>query len=268
MKSKFIPLLIIAITPLSGCNNLKNENAIIATNNLEKSPIELTAANLEYLINQKYSFPLLTYKNGCSSCDKAKENIKTVSSQLEYAIYEIEMYQTNIDYLVGKLPNHFSKDDYYPSLYIIDRGQISYKAHYNDLLNLQNVKKLIKAYSIDSSIFLTSSLESFNSFKEKNQNFLTYIYSSDGDDGSFFYSEKLFPLASKSNKKTLIIDKCAAKTELVNEINQSISNTYRSISIFENGQTKTTLDLEEQSGDDISNLLFSFFDVNPVSRSR
>ena len=268
MKSKFVPLLITSLSLLSGCNNLKNENAVIATNNLEKAPIELTARNLEYLVKQNYSFPLLTYTEGCSTCQIAKDNLKTTAKQVNYSLYQIEMYQSNIDYLVSNLPNLFTRNDYYPSLYIIDNGKISYKASYSDLQNQGNLKKLINAYSINSNIYTLSSLEKYNSFTNKNQNFLLYTYSSDEYDEASFYSQKLLPLASKSDKKTLIIDKCTSKTELITKIDQNINDSKYSITVFENGQIKTTLDLLNQSGDNITDLLLSFFDVDSISGSR
>ena len=263
MRKSLITLLGISSLLLTGCSSIKNENAIYAFNSYEKGVIELKAQSVENMINENYSFSLLMYTEQCSYCTKAKENLSKVTSELGFASYQIEMYNGSINYLSEKLSDYYSTSDSYPSLYIINKGQLSYKSQPGDLTNYSNLKKLIKSYSIKTNTTILTTLESYNEYKVANKEFMLFTYDSSLKDEQKVYSNFLYPMSAKSSKNLLIIDKITAKTELISKIYEdysiSLNNTLDVLSITFDGQIKTTLRYTSESGSSINDLVKSYF---------
>lgn len=146
MKSKFVLFLTTIALFLTGCNSIKNENAIYAINNYDKQVISLSAKSITNMVKEKFSFNLLIYTESCSYCNTAKENIDKVQKQINYAIYELEINEGTLDYLIEELPSVFNREQIYPCLYIIDKGEVSYIAQYNELMNSSQIKKMNLTY--------------------------------------------------------------------------------------------------------------------------
>lgn len=249
--------LIIAVT-LTGCNSLKNKDAFYATNNLDKTVIQLNPFSMEYMVKEKYSFSVLLYTDQCSYCDTAKENLYKCQEEISYSLYKLEIYNSSLKYLKEKLPDLFNELSY-PLLYIFNEGQLTYKSEYSDLSNLASLKKLINAYHLDSNIYTTNETKRFNSFIKNKRDFLLYTYDSKVLDEKDIYSNCLFPLAKQSSKNTLILDKNTANEELFEEILEKYKINQSQFVIFENAQIKTAIDYSSISGEEINNLLVSFY---------
>ena len=268
MRKSLITLLGISSLLFTGCSSIKNENAIYAFNSYEKEVIELKAQSVENMINENYSFSLLMYTEQCSYCTKAKENLSKVTSELGFASYQIEMYSGSINYLSEKLSDYYSTSDSYPSLYIINKGQLSYKSQPGDLTNYSNLKKLIKSYSIKTNTTILTTLESYNEYKVANKEFMLFTYDSSLKDEQKVYSYFLYPMSAKSSKNLLIIDKMTAKTELISKIYEdysiSFNDTFDVLSTTFDGQIKTTLRYTSESGSSINDLVKSYFNIDSV----
>ena len=267
MKKRIGLIFLSASIVLCGCHSIKNDNAIKVIKNLDHEPISINAETVEYLIKQKYSFHLLAYTEACSYCDKAKTNIEKLSKEVDYVIYQIEIYDASKEYLVNNLPDIFNSSDVYPSLYIFNGGNTSYKSDYSDLITYSKVKKMIKAYSVDTNIATFNTLDSYKTYKKQFNDYLLFTFDSGSSDENITYSKYLYSRASESKKNTLIIDKNTAKPDLLKEIYEYFETDECFLSIVENGQIKTTLEYENQSDLEINKLINSFFDVNAVNRS-
>ena len=223
MSKKLLTLLTLPCLLFASCKSVKNENAIYSIMNYEeKDMIELKAESVEFMIKEKYSFPLLMFTTQCTYCDKAKENLAKISDDLGIAIYKVEMFTASIDYLVEKLPDYYSVNDSYPFLYFIKEGNVSYKASADELTNLTNAKKMFKSYTINTNIYTVTEKSSYESFKNVNKEYFVFTYDSSVLDEQQIYSKYIFSQAFKSNKKLLIIDKKTAKSDLIAEIYQDL----------------------------------------------
>ena len=263
MRKSLFTLIGVASLLFTGCSSVKNKNAIYTFNSYEKEVIELKATSVENMINENYSFSILMYTEQCSYCNKAKENLSKATSELGFATYQIEMYSTSINYLSEKLPDYYSTEDTYPFLYIINKGQVSYKSKVEDVTNLSNLKKLMKSYSINTNMTVLTKLESYIEYKNANKEYMLFTYDSSLVDEQNIYSNFLFPMAAKSNKKLLIIDKTTAKIELISKIYEdysvSLNDTFDILSTTIDGQIKTTLRYSSESGSNISEFVKSYF---------
>ena len=259
MQNRLITLLSCFSFLLSGCSSFKNENAIHSIMNTEGSVIELKAENLEYMINQQYSFSVLLYTDKCSYCTKAKENLTKLSESSGYAFYQIEMYSASINYLSEKLPTYFSSEDVYPFMYIFNQGNISYKTSVEDLTNMTNLKKMTRSYLIDTSIMNLTSLEYYNVYKKDHSSYLLFAFDSSQKDEKDIYAKYIYSRAIQKDKNVLIIDKMTAKSDLISEINKEYSEGFDILSIYSFGQIKTTLRYASESGSNIDNFIASYF---------
>ena len=225
MERKLLALLSFVPLHLTSCNSVKNENAIYAImNGNENDVIELNAESVEYMINEKYSFPLLMYTNQCSYCEKAKENLSTLSKKLGIAAYQIEMYTASINYLSEVFPDYYSKEDSYPFLYIIKEGEITYKSSTSDLTDAFNLKKLLKSYTIETKIYTATDVDNYYRFKG-NHEYVIFTYDSSTYELHHLYSKYLFSIAKTraNGNPILIVDKKTANRELFDAICQDLS---------------------------------------------
>ena len=259
MQKRLFALLSCLIITVTGCDSIKNENAIHSIMNNEGQVIELKAETVEHMINEKYSFSLLMYTNNCSYCEKAKENLAKLASKDGYATYQIEMYSASINYLSEKLPDLYKVEDTYPFMYFINEGKVSYKSKVEDLIQYTNLKKLIKAYSISTSITNLTTLDYYNIYKKDHAGYLLYTYDSSIIDEKDIYSLYVFPRAVKTDKNVLIIDKKTAKSDLISEIKEVYGDGFDILSIYSFGKIKTTLRYSNESGSSIDNFISSYF---------
>ena len=263
-------LALTSLLLLTSCSSIKSENAIRVFNNYEEEPIEISAQTVEYMIKEKYSFPLLMYTESCSTCVKAKETINKLVKSTHTAIYKIEMFYAVEQYLSIMLPDYFSISDYYPKFYLFNEGNVSYNFKIDDLVNYTSLSRIYKSNTINTKISTLSSINEYQDYKSKHKEYLLYIYSSNQLDEQDVYINYLYTEASKSNKNTLIIDQFSAKTDLISYISEEFNladDELSILSIIENGQIKTTLNYRNQSGDDINNLIQVFFNLDSVNRS-
>lgn len=263
MRKGLVTLFIFLTFLTIGCSSIKNENAIYATYSYEKEVIEAKAQSVENMIKEKMSFSLLMYTEQCNYCQKAKENLNQVIKDFGFTFYQIEMYNSSIDYLNEKLPDYYSKNDSYPFLYIINRGEISYKSKVEDLTNISNFKKMVKSYSKQTSMTTITKIESYNDYKTKSKDYVIYCFDSSRLDGNKTFDSYIYEAASKSKKNILIIDKMTAKSELISQIYKDYSltenDTFDILSSSIDGQIKTTLRYLSESGSNISEFVKSYF---------
>ncbi len=268
MRKAFITLLLSSLLTICSCSDVKNDNAIHSPMSLEKNAIELTAKSVDYMIENDYSFSLLLYTSACSFCDNAKESINQFVKDNHYAFYQIEMYDSSIEYLVSEQSQYFNKSLSYPLLYIFKQGELTYQADTNTLNNSTTFSRVIKPQLISTNIWTATTLDSLISTIENNENFLVYTYDSGSDTEKDIYNSHLYPLAIKSNKNVLILDKNIANSDLISYISSNNDLSWSSLIVYENGQIKTTLGYDSASGNEIDNLLNSFFNINSVNSSR
>ena len=259
MQKRLITLLIILSFTIAGCGSMKNEKAIHSIMNDESDVIEVKAETVEYMFKEKYSFSILMYSNNCSYCEKAVDNLKSIKGELNYSLYQIEMYIASIEYLSDKLPNYYSSNDSYPFLYVVKEGEVSYKSKIEDLTNYTNLKKMIKAYSIDSNITTLTGLGSYQKYIKNHEEFLLYTYDSSLLDEKDIYSSYLYSKAINASKNLLIIDNKTAKSELIAKINEEYGDGFDILSINSQGKTKTTLRYYSESGSEIDIFIASYF---------
>ena len=263
MRKGLFTLLLSSTALLSGCKSVKNENAIYSIMNYEKEVIELKAESVNLMISEKYSFVLLMYSEGCSSCIKAKENLTKVTKDLGFATFQIEMYDASIQYLSENHPNLFNANNSYPFIYVFNEGSVPYKSKLNDLKNATNMKKMIKSYSIETNITTMTQIDSYNKYKSNNSEYMLFTYDSSVSDEKEVYRNHLYPSAATSSKKLLIIDKMTAKSELISEIYKdyglSGEDGFDLLSTTIDGQIKTTLRYGSESGSNINNFVTSYF---------
>ena len=267
MKKKIYGLLVSTFILLTACSSIKNKDAIKAINNIDHEPINLKADSVINMVKEKFSFSLLMYTESCSYCEKAKDNYKSLSNKLNYSLYMTVINEETKQYISNNIPTIFDGSEAFPSLFIFDNGSISYKASYDDLLDLNKFQKLLKAYSIDTNISTTNNLSGYKDYQSKYQEYLLFTYDTGKYNKENVYEKYLFTRASSSDKNTLIIDKNAAKPDLLSEIYKYHQTDKCIFSIIENGKIKTTLEYENQSGSLIKELLISFFGVDSVNRS-
>ena len=259
MQKRLLLLFSSLCLSLTGCGSIKNENAIHAIMNNEGQVIELKATSLEYMIKQKYSFPVLMYTEQCSYCAQAKENLSKLATKSNYAFYQIEMFEASIEYLSSILPNYFSSSDTYPFIYLFNEGNISYKSKVNDITNYTNLSKMMKSYLIDTKIESITTLDQFNAYKKVNQEYLLFTYDSSVKEEKYIYSNYLYSASIKSNKNVLIIDKMTAKSDLINQINHELEGEFNKLSIYSSSKIKTTLNYASSSGNEIETFIASYF---------
>lgn len=253
---------------LTGCHNIKNQDAIYSINVLDNSPIELLADNVINLIEEKYSFPLLIYTSQCGYCDSAKENINKYVNEYKIAIYQIEIYDKSLSYLNERLPNYFPMDGAYPVLFILNKGIISYKSKINDLTNYSNFKKLMNAYLLESNLIATSNLDSFKEYQKDNLDYLLFIYNSSQKEEKFIYQKYIYPNLKIKNKNIVILDYFLLNTNFIDEIKQLFeieNDDINLLSIVEKGEIKTTLSYLGQSDSEIQLLVDTFFGIDTIN---
>lgn len=270
-KHHFVVMLLTSLI-ISGCGKLKNENAIYSISTYNDSSIEVTAGDVEYMINNKFSFHLLAYTEQCSYCEKAKDNANKLTDETGFAIYQIEMFEASIDYLSNAFNEYFSANDTYPSLLTFNSGHLTSKSTTNDITNYTSFKRLIDANSYKTNISTLTSKEAYSSFESTHKDYLLYTYSYAYKDIDDMFISRIYSKASQSNKNTLIIDISTANTDLISEICQDYSISDSSIIdllvIIENGQIKSSLRYSQESVSTIDNLVMSFFDFDAVDSSR
>lgn len=261
MKRTAALLCLVSLISLSGCNNgAKNERAIISFNSYEHEVVNLDANQIEYMVNNNYSFPLLTYTEECSACIKARNTLNEVMKDIKYASYEIEMSRNTVDSLSTTLPDIFSKEDIYPALIFIKDKKISYKSPLETLTNAGSLKKLLNAYSLDTNITTLTYETSFNEYKEAKKNFLVYTFDSSSSDSLNIYQNYIKTYCFKNDKNMLFIDKSAANMPLISEINTILEKEKLGLIIYENTLVKSCLkctsDIDEQT---LVDYLLTFF---------
>lgn len=259
MKKGLFSLLFCLIPLVAGCSSVKNENAIHTMMNDEIDVINLKADSVEYMINHKFSFVLLLYTSSCSYCSSAKDNLNKLKKEYNYALYQIEMFSASIEYLSEKLPSYFKMDDSYPFIYIINKGNISYKSNVNDLTNYAKMKKMINSYSRESSVYNFTTINSFDAFVKKNNRFLLFTYDSSLKEISYDYDRYTLDKAIELKKNVVFVDKFTAKSELSVEISNYYNSSFMSLTVIELGQKKTTLDYNIASGSEVKNFIDSYF---------
>ena len=259
MQNRLITILSCFSFILCGCSSLHNENAIKAIMNYEGQAIEIKAESLDYMIKQKYSFPVLMYTEQCSFCMRAKENIAKYADENGYAIYQIEMYTAPIEYLSNQFPDYFSTENPYPFMYFFNNGNVSYKTSIEDLINYTNFKKMMRSYLIDTNIANLTDLEYYNAYKKDHESYLLFIYDSRVNEEKEIYSKYIFNSSIKTNKNVLIIDKRTANGALTEEIRKEYGEGFDILSIYSFGQIKTTLRYASASGLEISDFINSYF---------
>ncbi len=259
MQKRLITLLTTLSFTITGCGSIKNEKAIHSIMNDESDVIEVKAETVEYMFKEKYSFSILMYSNNCSYCEKAVGNLKSIKDELNYSLYQIEMYTASIEYHSDKLPNYYNVNDSCPFLYVIKEGEVSYKSKIEDLTNYTNLKKMIKTYSIDSNITTLTGLGSYQKYVKNHEEFLLYTYDSSLLDEKDIYFSYLYSKAINANKNLLIVDKKTAKSELIAKINEEYGDGFDILSLYSQGKIKTTLRYYSASGSEIESFIVSCF---------
>lgn len=256
-KKLLLPLLM-PLT-LTSCGGLKSEGAIYIVNSYQCND-NATVQQVDYLLKNKHSFPLLVHNDSCENCRVALDIINLYQESNPYTIYKLEVNTTSFDFLADKYPDIF-EDRYVPQMFIISGGELTYSFSDAALDNYTNFKKEFKTHIYKTKLYNIDSLSSFEDFKNNHQNFLLFTYDSSKDEVNFNHSE-VYEIAKKKKKYVVFVDKNAANTELINYF----SNDQLFVSIYENGQIKTTVNYENDN-DGYNILINSFFDMNTIKRS-
>ena len=256
----------------SSCAHIKkNSNAYASFNKYNHEITEITAKTLEYMIDRKMGFSVLLYTENCSSCAKAKDNLKDIAEVTNYSLYQIEMNSASISYLCSAFPTLFNTNGIYPSMYLFNGEGLTYTSSYIEVTDKAKLKNLINAYNYETGVYVIDDLDSYNSFKSTQNDYFFYTYSSLEKDKTFAYEKTTISEALNSDKTCLLIDKYASKSELISEIckefNLSTTDDFTIISVVKNKEKITTLNYSVASDDDVYNLLNSFFDINAVNCS-
>ena len=280
MKKGLLASLFITTLVLAGCQSnsnsgtggIKNGTSIYSTSVRSCSSIELKAQSVEYMINNKYSFHLLTYTEECSYCTTAKENAEEIVKWSGFAIYKIEMYEGSINYLSTAFPSYFTSNDSYPSLLTFKDGELTFKSKINDITDLASFRRYINANTYKVNINTVINKEGYEYFSTiPSCKYLLYVYDSTKKDGKDIFFKSVFPYAYKAFNATLIIDISLANVELIEEIRKdydlSDSDDFDILSAHYQDDTKTTLRYFQESDSNIDNLLSSFFNVYSINGS-
>ena len=246
---------------------IKNKEGIYSSSVCDSEPIELKAQNVEYMINNKYSFHLLTYTEECSYCSKAKQNTEEITKWSRFAIYQIEMYEGSIAYLSNAFPDYFMVSDTYPSLLTFKEGQLTFTAQTEDITDLSSFKRYITANTYKTNINTVTTIDGYDTLKNLSDCYLVYIFNSDDKNGKDIFYNHIFQKACKSVYQTIFIDISLAKTELIKQIlldfNLSEDEDIDILSVHKN-DNKTTLRYSVESDLNIDNLLASFFNPDSI----
>ena len=261
MRKKSLALLAISVLSLVGCKDavIKNENAIYVSTSYDKSVIEINSDTYKYMRDEGFTFTVLLYHSYCSSCQKATENLANVTRSLGYTTYQFDTGYNIVD---------DDKDVVYPFLYVINKGEVSYKSLIEDVTNYDSLKRLINAYSLKTNITTLNTLDAYNRYKKDHSEFMIYTYDSRESSENDCYTNLVYPSSLKSNKSLLIIDKMSAEKALFEEICKDLGSSQDSdfyhIVTVENGQKKTVAEYRLELRSNIENLVFSFFNIDSV----
>ena len=269
MNKKLLSLLFITPFLFSSCTNgLKNEKAYKAINNLDNIEIKIDSVSLKYMVNHKYSFPVLLYTEDCSYCSKARDNLAAYNQERPYGVYTIEMNSSVLSELTSFNKELFPTNMSFPVMYNFNNGELTYSIGPTDLIDYRSFDNKLTAQLLDSNISTFTTTETFNSYNIKQDSFLLYIYNSSNNSNNTIYEDKIYPLAKDSNKNTLILDEKYCNSALLSKISLLYNlDKLDVLAIIENRQKKTAIKYDTASGNSIDNLLNSFFNSNSNSGS-
>ena len=112
---------------------------------IEYMPLEITLKNYHSLLNQKASFPLFVYGEGCGKCDLFSLTLKEYIHNEKVSL----PFMTLAEYT--KAENHISISD--SSFLFFHQGQLmTYKTDFDDIPTEKELKEYLNKYTYDTNI--------------------------------------------------------------------------------------------------------------------
>lgn len=263
MRKLLSILPLIALTgSISSCSSLKQSIVSINCVNNTCTFVELTIDQLIKLINSKQQFLLESYSPYCSHCLDLEPILRDYSKKENKVIYRVDLTQIETgEEFNEKLGNKYSDifpDSLVPSVRFVSNGKLTYNVDSDKYESYAKFSKITNKLWIKSKITLINDMNSFNSYRSTNKNYIAYAYNLSDSKSLEIANEYLITEdIAKSNKPVLLLNYAsfAADFAEIRAFFNSSSTTF--MASINNDNITKTIDYSSADGSSINELIAS-----------
>ena len=262
-KSRFL-LLLLALCPLmSACQD--KEHSVISINNVgDANPfVEVFPTTVSDLIKHKQDFVLEIYRPTCESCKELEPNLEKYCKKQSKVIYRLNTSLINEEAFNSVLKEPYPEifhDDYVPNILYISEGKLTYEVSPNKFGSYTGLKSVMNKHFTASNITMINDLNSFTTYRQKNENYICFFYNYSNEYSIKFAAEYLINADIVKNKTpVLLINKNTLGFENFNSVKFYYETDSSSFAcIVKNNEIKRTLDYSFDDGSELKKLIASF----------
>lgn len=208
MKNCFKLLLLLAPV-LTSCNNVlekyTNQSIINYDAKYNRETINIIDTDRLIRLIDYSSVNVFMYSSRCTPCEEATANINKYIKEENDLIYFYDVTSSGYTSLVSKYS--FLQNDFeYPSLLMINQGELVYEIPSNKLNHYEEFKKLANTHLSNNKIYTFQTEESYYSYFTYFSESLVYLYNSNFDRHVTYMQKQIIEPNEKINKNILLLD--------------------------------------------------------------
>ena len=227
LKLFVLPLLV--LMPLTSCSGIDDEHSIVPMINYDsyknstgrETYYEIDSEKLYNLLDNKYSFALEIYRNGCSLCETFDPILNDYIKNNHYQMYRLGLNTSSeisaFSSLINDFPNVFNDFEGTPSFYYIKEGELTYSVSPNKFTSYTAFSKIADKHFYSSSMYSVSTLQGLEYYLKDFSNSFIYMM----DPTSIVSSEVFVQIHNQmksSSRTALILDSEAIDAENYQQI--------------------------------------------------
>lgn len=228
-KAKLFLLPIITALNIASCSGVDTEHSIVPMKNYESlkdnigldASYEIKGEQLYNMLDNKYSFILEIYQNGCSLCETLAPILDDYIKNNHYQFYrwglntsaEINYYY----FLKEEMPELFNNFNGTPAVWFINEGSLTYSVDSNKFSSYTYFAKVADKHFDGNAIYSVSSAKGVNDFINDNEYGFIYMLDYSSITSSEVY-KMIYEGKRHSNRPVLIIDSPSISDENYQQI--------------------------------------------------
>ena len=274
-KIKFLFLPLLAISSLSGCNQIDKEHSIlpflnydskaIGTNSNEdylKYTYEITPFRLHELLDHQATFPLYLYGEHCIHCNNFKpilgQYIKNTHRQFYKCTFKTE---EEYNFVVNDYPEVFKNYTGTPSMLFIKDGELTYQVANTKFQSYEAFATIVKKHFYEGNLYTIDSLDGLKYYLNDYKDTFIYCYD-DASNVSIEIFKTIYDKMLNNKSQNLLI---LNKNEILEENYKDICDYFElhiddifAINVT-NGELTKTADYTADGGELLKDYLATYF---------
>ena len=230
MKKRLLFVLpILASINLTSCSGIDEDHSIVVMKNYDsikfnyglEAAYDINGEKLYNLLDNKYSFVLEIWQDGCSLCETFNPILNDYIKSSHRQFYRLGLNTRSevnyFNFLMDEFPDVFNEFEGTPAVYYIDEGKLTYSVSPNKFTSYTAFSKIADKHFFDKNFYSVSTLKGLEAYLIDNTSSFIYMM-----DPSSIVSSEVFNLIHRrikgSDKNVLIIDSSSISDENYSQI--------------------------------------------------